>query len=94
MADTALHNTLLFYGAISLPLFLVNAYLRDPWLGFAKEETRITQVLLYALVFLLVATTAAIGVHVCNLFLRQPQKVFRAIRSGRHAADTAGSGRP
>jgi len=91
---TALHKTLLFYGAISLPLFLVNAYLRDPWLGFAKEETRITLVLLYALVFLLVTTTAAFGVHVCNLFLRQPHKVFQAIRRKYPAANTTGSGRP
>jgi peptidoglycan/LPS O-acetylase OafA/YrhL len=52
-------KVLMFYGTISLPLFLVNAYLREPVLGFARQELRAGVVILYAVLYLAIATATA-----------------------------------
>ena len=63
------NKVLLFYGAISLPLFLVNGYLRNPLLGIAKKEPFWLTDIVYALMFLLFATIAAAILHLCNVIL-------------------------
>ncbi|MBL7214508.1 MAG: acyltransferase [Phycisphaerae bacterium] len=62
---------LLFYGTISLPLFLTNGYLRQPLLKMAQKEPSWQTDVFYALVFLLIATVASTILHLCKRVLMQ-----------------------
>lgn len=63
------NKILLFYGAISLPLFLTNGYLRQPLLKMAKKEPCWYTDIAYALIFLLIATVVSTILYLCSVAL-------------------------
>ena len=65
-----LHRVLLFYGAISLPLFLVNAWLRHPLIDMARQEPRWAVVMVYTLLFVLLATGVAATIHAGGRYVK------------------------
>jgi peptidoglycan/LPS O-acetylase OafA/YrhL len=55
----AVNKLLTFFGVISLPLFLLNGFLRAPWIQFAQEKNDELITLLLCMVFLLISTFSA-----------------------------------
>jgi peptidoglycan/LPS O-acetylase OafA/YrhL len=61
-----INSLLLFYGKISMPLFLVNGFLREPMLTYAKNDSRWYIVISYAIISMLISTLIAIVLLYCN----------------------------
>lgn len=63
---TSCKKLFLFYGKISLHLFLVNGFLRHPLLKIATQEQLWYMVILYAVLFMLLATIVSTLLYVFN----------------------------
>jgi len=68
---------LAFVGTLSLPLFLVNGFLRPPFLGWAGAVDSEAIVLSIALLFALVSIGVAMVVHVIEQRLRRAVREWR-----------------
>jgi len=63
MRVQSLKSLLAFYGMISMPMFLTNAYLRHPLIDTAARQADSPAIVVYALLFLLLVTVAAAALH-------------------------------
>jgi peptidoglycan/LPS O-acetylase OafA/YrhL len=59
MQYAAARRPLAWLGGLALPLFLVNGFLRQPFLGWAEEAASETRILSYAFLFLVVSIAVA-----------------------------------
>lgn len=59
---------ILYYGGISMYLFAVHGFLRKPWVGWANEASNPWITILLALLFVIIATLAALGTKKIEAF--------------------------
>lgn len=76
MRTAAARIPLAWLGALALPLFLVNGFLRQPFLGWAQATASETRMLGFAMLFLLVSLAAA-------WCLSQTERLIRSAVRGR-----------
>ena len=72
MQHPVVRTPLAWLGALSLPLFLVNGFLRQPFLGWAQATASEARILAFALLFLLVSIVVA-------WCLQQTDRLLRAV---------------
>ena len=70
MQSAAARGSLAWLGALALPLFLVNGFLRQPFLGWAEAAASETRILSYAWLFLVVSIAVAWCLQQADQWLR------------------------
>ena len=82
MPHATVRGPLAWFGALALPLFLVNGFLRQPFLGWAQATPTEARILAFALLFLLVSIAVAWCLQQSDRLLRRivRQRLLRRSR--------------
>jgi len=74
-ARAHLRKFLMFFGYLSMPLFLVNGFLREPFISWAKDYNHWLLTLIFCLLFVFVSAAVAWGLLKVEQFLSKKRRV-------------------